>query len=211
MYDYDLDDDNNIYNNRIWYMTDFNKWDPNDGVEYPVTSLSLNHDFIINKLKLKQALNNLHNLENIQLIGLMDSNLNRIPDKYLFGLIDLDNLPNLRTLIINNQVYSSDGKANTKSIDTLRAEKRRPEETANLLNNIRTKKRGTPMVYDLIPHTMGFIHDGEHIPQSISQKRANISSSSLSSLGGKRKSKKSRKSRRPRKINKRKHSTKRRK
>ena len=206
-FDHDPYNNDYLFKNTHWVMTDFDMWDPNDGIEYPVIELSLVSNIIRDKEKLKKALTNLHNLKDVYLIGLLDSRFNRISDKELLSLIDLDKLPKLRSLLINNNIYTSDGLNGAKSFDRLRAERRKPEETASLLNNLSTKKSGTALPYDLIPNTMSFIHTGKHVPQSISQKRNNINSSissSSSSLGGRR-------TRRTRRSRKTKRSTKRRK
>ena len=203
-----------LFKNTHWFMTDFDMWDPNDGIEYPVIKLSLVGNIIRDKEKLKKALTNLHNLKDVYLIGLLDSRFNRISDKELLSLIDLDKLPKLRSLLINNNIYTSDGLNGAKSFDRLRADTRKPKETANLLNSIRTKQSGTELLYDLIPNTMSFIHTGKHVPQSISQKRNNINSSissSSSSLGGRTRKSKRYKSFRQSRKSRRKRSTKRRK
>jgi hypothetical protein len=198
-FDHDPYNNDYLFKNTHWVMTEFDMWDPNDGIEYPVIELSLVGNVIRDKEKLKKALTNLHNLKDVYLIGLLDSHFNRISDKELLSLIDLDKLPKLRRLLINNNIYTSDGLNGAKSFDRLRADTRKPKETASILNSIRTKQSGTALPYDLIPNTMSFIHTGKHVPQSISQKRANISGSS-SSLGGRtRKSKSFRKYRKSRK------------
>jgi len=206
-FDHDPYNNDYLFKNTHWVMTDFDMWDPNDGIEYPVIELSLVGNIIRDKEKLKKAFTNLHNLKDVYLIGLLDSRFNRISDKELLSLIDLDKLPKLRSLLINNNIYTSDGLNGAKSFDRLRADTRKPKETANLLNNIRTKQSGTELLYDLIPNTMSFIHTGKHVPQTISQKRDNINSSissSSSSLGGRtRKSKSFRKSRKTKRSTKR--------
>jgi hypothetical protein len=206
-FDHDPYNNDYLFKNTHWVMTDFDMWDPNDGIEYPVIELSLVSNIIRDKEKLKKALTNLHNLKDVYLIGLLDSRFNRISDKELLSLIDLDKLPKLRSLLINNNIYTSDGLNGAKSFDRLKADTRKPKETANLLNNIRTKQSGTELLYDLIPNTMSFIHTGKHVPQTISQKRDNINSSisiSSSSLGGRtRKSKSFRKSRKTKRSTKR--------
>ena len=216
-FDHDPYNNDYLFKNTHWVMSEFDMWDPNDGIEYPVIELSLVGNIIRDKEKLKKALTNLHNLKDVYLIGLLDSRFNRISDKELLSLIDLDKLPKLRRLLINNNIYTSDGLNGAKSFDRLRADTRKPKETASILNNLRTKQSGTSLPYDLIPNTMSFIHTGKHVPQSISQKRDNINSSissSSSSLGGRtrkskryksfRKSRKSRKSRRKRSTKRRK-------
>ena len=206
------DEENEIINfdpfdGDYWNLYSFNKWNPEKPRKQSdinkVTSIYLIDDFIINKPKLKKALNTLTNLQSIVLSGLHDNRFRRIPDEQLFNLIDLDNLPNLRYLAINNNRYSSDGIPNTKPFDRLKETINRirgigltPEGTANLLYNLRTKESGTSLPYDLIPDTMGFIHYGKHVPQTISQKRDNISSS----LGGRR-TRRTRKSKKTRKRN----------
>ena len=206
-----------------WNIYEFNKWNPNQLRKKSdidnVISIDLENVFIINKPKLKKALNTLTNLSTIIFTGLNDNQGNTIPDEQLFNLIYLDKLKNLTYVSINGKRYSSDGRPNTKSfgrlreiIDRTREKGLAPEGTANLLYNLRTKESGTALPYDLIPPTMSFIHYGKHVPQTISQKRDNISESirqkhdnsssySSSSLGG-RKSRRSRKSRKTRKSRK---------
>ena len=48
-FDHDPYNNDYLFKNTHWVMTDFDMWDPNDGIEYPVIELSLVGNIIRDK------------------------------------------------------------------------------------------------------------------------------------------------------------------